>query len=587
MSTRADRTLSMKKRQKQGKLLIVEGPDGVGKTTIASELARRLNEAGQPCEIIAFPGNEPGTLGKLIYGIHHQPMLHGVERLTPTAAQALHLAAHLDSIEQNILPMLRAGRHVVLDRFWWSMWVYGLVCGVRRHILRRMAEVERAQWRGVNPFAAFLIRRNEPINRDEPKERWLTLSHEYDVLAEKERKTHPVFFVDNNGTFPETVESIMAALPHLVSDLLPNEVVRTSKQEHQLGLLDPSQRPLAPFVVSHILPAKPTVVFDTYWRFAAERQRIFFGRLEGGARPWTLDPILNTFKFTNAYRASDRASQYLIRHVIYRDDLPSTEIDVFFRVMLFKLFNKIETWQLLERELGPLTHSGYSFERFDNVLTKAMGAGKTIYSAAYIMPSGGKLLGHAVKHRNHLSLLGMMIANELPKKLADARSMQEGFQLLRDYPTIGDFLAYQFITDLNYSELTNFSESEFVMPGPGALDGIRKCFVDRGGLNEPEIIKFMADIQESEFARLGLEFRSLWGRPLQLIDCQNLFCEVDKYSRVKHPEISGISGRLRIKQKYSENLRPMVYWYPPKWQINDLIEASVQISAAGSGANRT
>ena len=29
-----------------------------------------------------------------------------------------------------------------------------------------------------------------------------------------------------------------------------------------------------------------------------------------------------------------------------------------------------------------------------------------------------------------------------------------------------------------------------------------------------------------------VEFRDLWGRPLQLIGCQNLFCEVDKYARV-------------------------------------------------------
>jgi hypothetical protein len=212
-----------------------------------------------------------------------------------------------------------------------------------------------------------------------------------------------------------------------------------------------------------------------------------------------------------------------------------------------------------------------------------MSSGQTIYSGAYIMPSGGKLLGHSVKHRNHLRLLEMMIADELYKKLGDAGSMQQGFRLLREYPTVGDFLAYQFITDVNYSELTDFNEMEFVMPGPGALDGIRKCFVDRGGLNEPEIIKFMAESQESEFERLGLDFRSLWGRRLQLIDCQNLFCEVDKYARVRHPEISGISGRLRIKQKYSEDRRPISYWYPPKWQINNLLGASVQVRAASPG----
>jgi hypothetical protein len=338
---------------------------------------------------------------------------------------------------------------------------------------------------------------------------------------------------------------------------------------------------------SHLLPAKPTVVFDTYWRFAAERQKVFFKKLCGEPMPWTEDPIISTFKFTNAYRASDRTSQYLIRHVIYREDLPSTAEEVFFRIILFKIFNKIETWRLLEKNLGNIIYTEYSFKRYDEILTEAIEQGQSIYSAAYIMPSGGKGLRHTRKHHTHLKLIEKMMADELPKKLTDAPNMHRGFDLLRAYPTIGDFLAYQFITDVNYSKITNFSEMSFVVPGPGALDGIRKCFADLGGLNEPEIIKFIAENQESEFERLGLDFQSLFGRPLQLIDCQNLFCEVDKYARIKHPEISGISGRTRIKQKYSGNGTPIDYWYPPKWEINQAIkESRITQATTQSKSNR-
>ncbi len=262
----------------------------------------------------------------------------------------------------------------------------------------------------------------------------------------------------------------------------------------------------------------------------------------------------------------------MIRHVIYREDLPSTPEEVFFRIILFKIFNKIETWRLLENRLGNIIYAEYSFKRYDEILTKAIENGQSIYSAAYIMPSGGKGLRHTRKHHTHLNLIERMMTDELPKKLTDAPNMHRGFDLLREYPTIGDFLAYQFITDVNYSEITNFSEMSFVVPGPGALDGIRKCFADLGGLNEPEIIKLMAKNQKFEFERLGLDFHSIFGRPLQLIDCQNLFCEVDKYSRIKHPEISGISGRTRIKQKYSANRQPIDYWYPPKWGINETVK---------------
>lgn len=323
---------------------------------------------------------------------------------------------------------------------------------------------------------------------------------------------------------------------------------------------------------AHLLPVRVTPVFNTYWRFAVERQKVFFQRLDGRPGPWTEDPVISIHKFTNAYRASDRVSQYLIRHVIYRDDLPRSPSEVFFRTLLFKLFNKIETWQLLEHSFGAIIFKDYKFENYDKVLTQAMAAGGRIYSAAYIMPPGGSAFGHKSKHQNHLRLLERMMADELAGQLGALKRMQAAFELLRSYPTIGDFLAYQFVTDINYSEITDFTEMDFVIPGPGAKDGLRKCFSNSAGLNEAELIRLMADNQEQEFERLGIKFDNLWGRRLQLIDCQNLFCEVDKYSRVAHPDIAGISGRTRIKQKFSPTGPLELPWYPPKWGINSKIE---------------
>jgi hypothetical protein len=321
-----------------------------------------------------------------------------------------------------------------------------------------------------------------------------------------------------------------------------------------------------PLVWSRRKEPIPTVVFDTYWRFAAERQKVYFARLRRVPPPWTSDPVISSFKFTNAYRAADRVSQFLIKEVIYRDDVPLAPEDIFFRIVLFKLFNKIETWKLLEEHLGPLTYRRYRFDAYDRVLSRALEAGKAIYSAAYIMPSG-KMLGHHRKHRNHLALLEMMLRDNMCAKLARTDTMQAGFELFRSYPTIGDFLAYQYITDINYSELTDYSETEFVVPGPGAIDGLRKTFADTCGFSDAEVIRWVADRQEYEFERLGLTFLDLFGRNLQYIDCQNLFCEVDKYSRVAHPEFLGRSGRTRIKQRFvATGVLPEAH-FPPKWNI--------------------
>ncbi|OGP66397.1 MAG: hypothetical protein A2W27_01120 [Deltaproteobacteria bacterium RBG_16_44_11] len=324
---------------------------------------------------------------------------------------------------------------------------------------------------------------------------------------------------------------------------------------------------------AHWLPTRTTEVFDTYWRFAVERQSIFFKRIEKSEPPWTDDKVLQCYKFTNAYRASDRVSQFLIRHVIYNG--PQEADEIFFRIILFKTFNKIETWQLLVDNLGHISWREFDFRAYDKILTSAQAAKKSIYSAAYIMPSGGRTFGHQVKHRNHLLLIQKMMTDALPAKVSDSKSMQAVFNLLRDYPMIGDFLAYQYAIDINYSPLTNFSEMSFVVPGPGAKDGIRKCFSNFGGLTEVDIMKLMADRQEDEFNRLGLEFKSLWGRTLQLIDCQNLFCEVDKYARIAHPEIKGVTGRSKIKQTLKPNHVMISYFYPPKWNVNEAVKKTL------------
>lgn len=313
---------------------------------------------------------------------------------------------------------------------------------------------------------------------------------------------------------------------------------------------------------------KPTLVYDTYWKFAAKRQEVFFNRLYGHDYPWTDDEIIQKYKFTNAYRASDRVSQYLIRNVIYEENYYTPE-DQCFRILFFKLFNKIETWEYIKSELGEITYSSYNYERYNQLLMKKIEANGRIYSAAYIMPSGKSRFGFDKKHQNHLMLLEYIMNSGITQQIAKAKSLEELYQVLLSYPTLGTFLAFQFAIDINYSELCDFSEMSFVVAGPGAKNGIRKCFGDLKGYDYEDIIRYVAEKQGEEFEKRGLCFQSLFGRELQLIDCQNLFCETDKYARVAHPDICGVNDRKRIKQQYTNrSLERIDFFYPPKWGLN-------------------
>jgi hypothetical protein len=319
---------------------------------------------------------------------------------------------------------------------------------------------------------------------------------------------------------------------------------------------------------------RPTAVFDSYWRFAAERQAIFFRRLAGGPGPWTEDPILARHRFTNVYRAADRVSQYLIHEVIYGEGRAMAPQEQLFRILLFKLFNKIDTWQLLEDQLGEVSWASFDPDAYDRVLSTAMRNGGKLYSAAYIIPPVKWPGGDGVKHRGHLHLIRTALTGTLTDGLYAAKSLGEVFALLKQLPSLGDFLAFQLAIDLNYGTIIDFAEDSFVVAGPGARDGIAKCFENAADYFAEDIIEFMHDRQDREFERLGLNFQSLWGRPLQLIDCQNLFCEISKYARVAHPEIAGVSGRTRIKQIYKPQPAPHGVWFPPKWGLNDKLPAN-------------
>jgi hypothetical protein len=166
-----------------------------------------------------------------------------------------------------------------------------------------------------------------------------------------------------------------------------------------------------------------------------------------------------------------------------------------------------------------------------------------------------------------------MIREDAHRRIMESPSMSTAFCVLSSYESIGPFLAYQFIIDLNYTPHLSFTEGEYVVAGPGALRGLQKCFQDFGDYTPADVIRWVADQQYDAFAQRGLEWCDLWGRPLQLIDAQNLFCEVDKYTRKAHPDLTQFARGSRIKQLYAPAPGALTAWFPPKWGVNHSVPA--------------
>jgi dTMP kinase len=127
----------------------------------------------------------------------------------PAALQLLHVAAHLDVIDRQIRPRVAAGEIVLLDRYWWSTWVYGVLSGTDHGTLRTMIELEREHWGELHPEAVFLIRR--PIESIPHAERadFVRQDEQYRAIAANEQD---VVELSNAATVEAAVEQVVREL---------------------------------------------------------------------------------------------------------------------------------------------------------------------------------------------------------------------------------------------------------------------------------------------------------------------------------------------------------------------------------------
>ena len=179
-------------------------------------------------------------------------------------------------------------------------------------------------------------------------------------------------------------------------------------------------------------------VLDTFFKWMAERDRIRKKRLAGEPPPWTQDQVLNEHKFCNVFRIYDRGTQYILKKVINTGSQDHQE--VCFRVMLFKLFNRISTWESLDEALGPLTFASFDLKAYEDVLEEAYKS-SPLYTSSYQIPP--PQLGESICFKNHLRLLKLMMDEDLPGQLLLRDHMRDAFEIIHLYPSMGPFLSYQ------------------------------------------------------------------------------------------------------------------------------------------------
>ncbi|WPJ72222.1 hypothetical protein DEEACLCL_00205 [Salmonella phage CRW-SP2] len=146
--------------------------------------------------------------------------------------------------------------------------------------------------------------------------------------------------------------------------------------------------------------------------------------------------------------------------------------------------------------------------------------------------------------------------NKYPTFFEDLLALPTPFEVYENMKNniegLGAFLAYQMWVDFTYIPEYPFSENEFTIAGPGCRAGIDLMFRDKDGMTHEECIFWLRDNQDAVYGPLGYnreEFWSAeepWDRHLNIMAGENMFCELQKYTRCVEAVQQGKKPRGKV-----------------------------------------
>ncbi len=339
--------------------------------------------------------------------------------------------------------------------------------------------------------------------------------------------------------------------------------------------------------------------------YLTERHNIYKKKeIEKLPKPWTNDPVLDKYRFTNVRRELDRESKWLIENISKNNNLSLKEKILW--SILFRTYNKSETF----RKLGfpDSVKIDHIMDHLDKIREKIKE--ETIKDPEYVwftpafntgglkacwafpnnriyenssndvqVPIIDKETGEIhktmrfkdakryIKNNSQYTIEGFeedikirpiylinyALEHNIADKILKANDQYEVYKILKEIPGLSTFLAYQVFVDLSYIEEFPFSENEFTIAGPGCQRGLDELFEDYDGLTYEEALFWVKDHITEIWDKMGLEydFEQQFDhlpeedRCLNVMMIENSFCELSKFVKMK----KGKKSPMRVYQK--------------------------------------
>lgn len=310
---------------------------------------------------------------------------------------------------------------------------------------------------------------------------------------------------------------------------------------------------------------------DAFFAYAIERYHIMLRRRAGQPAPWTEDYALSNFRFCNIFREDDTVTVWF-RETI-REKLRSSP-DVLLATVLFRWFNRVRTGEaifaqsLLDLGTSPsfgadgLTaweaREGCSntqewMSLLESSIKNYCGRGPYVTGAYIIKTPDGldKLAGvldcvqkfmEGRQTWHHTDIYtGKTESVRLDwRDVADLALLRRGditlqgvWEWLRRFPFMGDFMAYEVVTDLSHTDLLNKAPDilEWANPGPGATRGLGRMQWGNKSFYSPREKVVLNSLMVSILAAVPDYWPVDWPA-WDMRTVEHTLCEFDKHQRV-------------------------------------------------------
>jgi dTMP kinase len=219
----------------RGLLLVLEGPEGAGKTTqlrrLADWLGKRSKETGRPVVAVREPG------GTIVGDQIRHLLLNPESDIVPRAEALLFMASRAQLVEREIRPALQHGAIVLVDRFFLATYAYqGVGRGIPEDELRSSNMIAT---QGLKPDLTVLLmlpvedglaRAGHRGERDRMERAELAfherVAHAFDTFATPawqagHSECGPIVIVDARGSEDEVARRMLTTLHGRWPDIFP------------------------------------------------------------------------------------------------------------------------------------------------------------------------------------------------------------------------------------------------------------------------------------------------------------------------------------------------------------------------------